>query len=174
MRKPFLTVYLDPALLDALEAYARKRGAAKSTVAEAAISRFLRPDPADQPEAVLTRRLDHLNRHADRLERDLGVAVEMLALFIRFWLAATPPLPESAQAAARAKGRERYEGFVQVLGRRLAQGRGFVREVAAEAEAIREGDGEAAKDVDRRTRVVAQPGGPQRDAPSVGRAPDEA
>lgn len=143
MRKPFLTVYLDPTLLDALEAYARKRGAAKSTVAEAAISRFLRPDPADQPEAVLARRLDRLNRHADRLERDLGVAVEMLALFIRFWLAATPPLPEGAQAAARAKGRERYEGFVQVLSRRLAQGRGFVREVAAEGEAAREAEAEA-------------------------------
>lgn len=134
MRKPFLTVYLDPALLQALEAYARRRGAAKSTVAEAAISRFLKPDAADQPEAVVARRLDRLSRHADRLERDLGIAVEMLALFIRFWLAATPPLPEGAQAAARAKGRERYEGFVQVLARRLAKGRGFVDEVAIDLE----------------------------------------
>lgn len=129
MRKPFLTVYLDPALLETLEAYAKKRGAPKSTVAEAAIASFLTPDAADQKEAALTRRLDRLDRRNDRLERDLGIAVEMLALFIRFWLTATPALPDAAQAAARAKGRERYEGFISALGRRLAGGRSFAKEV---------------------------------------------
>jgi hypothetical protein len=130
MRKPFLTVYLDPKLLEALEAYAKKRGVPKSTVAEAAIAGFLTPDAADQKEAAVTRRLDRLDRRADRLERDLGIAVEMLALFIRFWLTATPSLPDAAQAAARAKGRERYIGFIDALGRRLSQGRSFAREIA--------------------------------------------
>lgn len=133
MRKPFLTVYLDPALLDALEAYARKRGAPKSTVAEAAIAGFLTPDASDQKEAALSRRLDRLDRRADRLERDQGIIVEMLALFIRFWLTATPALPDNLQAAARAKGRERYAGFVEALGRRLAAGRRFTHEVVEEA-----------------------------------------
>jgi len=32
--------------------------------------------------------------------------------------------------AARAKGAERYEGFLQALGRRLAKGPGFIREVS--------------------------------------------
>ena len=41
---------------------------------------------------------------------------------MRFWLTSTPPLPDTAQAAAQAKGRERYEGFVEALGRRLARG----------------------------------------------------
>ncbi|MFN3779716.1 MAG: CopG family transcriptional regulator [Brevundimonas aurantiaca] len=133
MRKPFLTVYLDPALLDALETYARTRGAPKSTVAEAAIASFLTPDASDQKEAALSRRLDRLDRRTDRLERDLGIAVEMLALFIRFWLTATPAMPEEIQAAARAKGRERYAGFVEALGRRLANGRAFTKEVLEEA-----------------------------------------
>ena len=48
---------------------------------------------------------------------------EAVALFVRFWLTATPPLPEAMQAAAQAKGRERYDGFVEALGRRLAKGR---------------------------------------------------
>ena len=133
MRKPFLTVYLDPDLLDALETYAKTRGAPKSTVAEAAIASFLTPDASDQKEAALSRRLDRLDRRTDRLERDLGIAVEMLALFIRFWLTATPALPEEIQAAARAKGRERYSGFVEALGRRLANGRAFAKEVLEEA-----------------------------------------
>lgn len=135
MKKPFLTVYLTPELLDLLVAQAKRRGVPKSTVAEAAIASFLTPDAAQQQEAALGRRLDRLNRHADRLERDLEVAVEMLALFVRTWMAATPSLPDAAQAAARARGRDRYERFVENLGRRLASGRSFTRELAFELEA---------------------------------------
>lgn len=135
MKKPFLTVYLSPELLDLLVAQAKRRGVPKSTVAEAAIASFLTPDAAQQQEAALGRRLDRLNRHADRLERDLEIAVEMLALFVRSWMAATPSLPEAAQAAARARGRDRYERFVESLGRRLASGRSFTRELAFELEA---------------------------------------
>ena len=135
MKKPFLTVYLTPELLDLLVAQAKRRGVPKSTVAEAASASFLTPDAAQQQEAALGRRLDRLNRHADRLERDLEVAVEMLALFVRTWMAATPSLPDAAQAAARARGRDRYERFVENLGRRLASGRSFTRELAFELEA---------------------------------------
>lgn len=135
MKKPFLTVYLTPELLDRLVAQAKRRGVPKSTVAEAAIASFLTPDAAQQQEAALGRRLDRLNRHADRLERDLEIAVEMLALFVRTWMAATPSLPDAAQAAARARGRDRYERFVENLGRRLASGRSFTRELAFELEA---------------------------------------
>lgn len=134
MRKPFLTVYLDPALLKALEAYAKARAVPKSTVAEAAIASFLSPDVPEEKAADLSRRLDRIERRANRLERDLGIAVEMLALFIRFWLTATPPVPDSAQAAARVKGAERYKGFVDALGRRLAAGRSFAREVSDDAD----------------------------------------
>jgi hypothetical protein len=57
--------------------------------------------------------------------------IDMLSLkIIRFWLMATPSLPEQTQAAARAKGGERYEGFMQALGRRLAKGPSFIREVS--------------------------------------------
>jgi len=48
------------------------------------------------------------------VERDLEFSVEALALYIRAWLAATPPLPEGAQAAAAAKGRD---GMIALLRR---------------------------------------------------------
>lgn len=128
--KSRLSVYLEPDLLRELEGFAAQRGKSKSLVAEAAIASFLTPDAAERQEAAITRRLDQHTRAAERLERNLGIAIEMLALFIRFWLTTTPALPDEAQAAARAKGQERFAGFVAALGRRLAKGASFTREVS--------------------------------------------
>jgi hypothetical protein len=71
-----------------------------------------------------------LTRQVERLERHLTISNEALALFVRFWLTVTPPLPDTAQPAAQAKGRERYEGFVEALGRRLAKGQSLAQEIS--------------------------------------------
>ena len=102
--KSRLSVYLEPTLLRALERFALEHRKSKSLVAEAAISAFLAPDAVERPDAALIRRLDHQNRTAERADRNLAIVIEMLALFIRFWLTITPPLSDSAQASARAKG----------------------------------------------------------------------
>jgi hypothetical protein len=81
-------------------------------------------------EAVLGRRLDRLTRQLERLERHVTISNEALALFVRFWLTITPPLPDTAQPAAQAKGRERYEGFVEALGRRLVKGQTLAEEIS--------------------------------------------
>jgi hypothetical protein len=119
MKKARLSVYLDLDMMAQLTELADRKHQSKSLIAEAAITSFLTPDDADRREAVVTRRLDLLTRQGERVERDLWIAAETLALFIRFWLTVTPPLPETAQAAAQAKGRERFESFLATLGRRL-------------------------------------------------------
>ena len=127
-----LNIYFSHELLERLGDLAAQRGLTKSSIVEAALTSFLSPDAADRREAVFVRRLDRMTRQIERLERDLTIGVETLALFVRFWLAVTPPLPESAQPAAKAQGSERYEAFIETLGRRLQQGRGLVREVSEE------------------------------------------
>jgi Ribbon-helix-helix protein, copG family len=99
----------------------RKR-LSRSAIVEAAIASFLSPDGADRMEAAFARRLDRLTRQVQRLERNVGVSAEALALFVRFWLIVTPQLPPEAQAAAQTKGRERYNGFIEALARRVNQG----------------------------------------------------
>ena len=130
MKKPRLSVYLDPEMMAQLAELADQKQQPKSVIAEAAIMSFLTPDDADRREAALARRLDLLTRQGERLERDLSIAAETLALFIRFWLTVTTPLPESAQAAAQVKGRERFDSFLQTLGRRLAKGQSVLRELS--------------------------------------------
>jgi predicted transcriptional regulator len=120
--KSRLSVYLEPELMAALAAYADRRERSRSLIAEAAIASFLSPDADEQREAALSKRLDRIERAMVRLERDLGIAVEMTALFVRFWLASTPPPSEAARAAMRKQGGDRYDAFLDALGRRLAKG----------------------------------------------------
>ena len=63
-------------------------------VVETAVASFLSPDGSERMEAAFARRLDRLSRHVERLERDVVITDETLALFVRFWLTITPPLPE--------------------------------------------------------------------------------
>jgi hypothetical protein len=124
-----MNVYFPPEMLRQIADLADRKKLSRSAIVEAAVASFLSPDGADKREAAFARRLDRLSRQLQRLERDLGVTAETLALFVRFWLTITPPLPNDAQAAAQAKGRERFEGFIETLGRRLHKGQSFLREI---------------------------------------------
>lgn len=125
-----MNVYFDPELLKQVEALSLRRKVSKSAIIEAAVASFLFGDTADRLEAAMSRRLDRLGRQVDTLDEDLAILGETVSLFIRFWLTITPPLPEAAQASARAKGVERFEGFMQSLGRRLATGDRFLKELS--------------------------------------------
>jgi predicted transcriptional regulator len=137
-KKQRLSVYLEPEVMKALAAHAARRDQSRSLIAEAAIASFLSPDAAERQEAATTKRLDQLDRRMTRMERDLGISVEMLAVFVRFWLTTNPPLPEPAQAAARAQAGERYDAFVTALGRRLAKGPKLRQEISEDIEPARD------------------------------------
>lgn len=146
MKKVRLSVYLDPKLAKQLEAYARDRRRSLSIVAEASIASFLSPDAPDRMEAVMAKRLDRMSRQIDRLHRDTGVGLETLALFVRHWLVAVPAPSEAHYAAAQAKGRERYERFLEALGRRLSKGPTLLREVSVDVAGAEEGTAVSAGD----------------------------
>ncbi|MDA9505830.1 CopG family transcriptional regulator [Bradyrhizobium sp. CCBAU 11386] len=135
MKKTQLSIYLDPEISKSLDSFANHRGQSKSLVAEAAIASFLCPDDSDRREAAIAKRLDRIARVLERLERNDGVTLETIALFIRFWLTSTPALPEQSGPAARAKGAERYNRFVEALGRRLSSGSTVIKEVSMDFDA---------------------------------------
>ena len=143
MRKPpkkqRLSVYLDPDVMKAIMDYVARRDQSRSLIAEAAIASFLSPDAAERQEAATTKRLDQLDRRMTRMERDVGISVETLAVFVRFWLTTNPPLPEPAQAAARAKAGERYDAFIVALGRRLAKGPKLRQEISEDVPGTEDG-----------------------------------
>ena len=107
--KPRLNVHVADELFDKVEIAAKRPGVTKAAVVEAALMGFFSKEFDDQRDGALIRRLDRMTRQYDRLERNLGITTETLALFIRFFLTVTPPLPNADQEAARALGKERFE-----------------------------------------------------------------
>ena len=113
------TFRLSPDVADQLADYALRKRASQAEIVEAAIASFLSPDGSERMEAAFSRRIDRVLRQLEQLEAGVETGNEALALFVRFWLTANPPLPDNAVPAAQAKGKERYDAFVEALARRL-------------------------------------------------------
>lgn len=120
-------------VIDQLADFALRKRVGQPDVVEAALRSFMSPDSSEQLEAALSRRLDRIDRHLGRLDEQTEITTEALALFVRFWLTANPPLPDSGHAAAQAQGKERYEGFVEALARKLQTSSRLIVDTAREA-----------------------------------------
>ena len=123
MGKPRIHPYISENVYAKLAAAAKKPDLSESQVVEAALAAFFSYDVDDARDAAIIRRLDRMTRQFGRIERDHMILGETLALFIRTYLTVTPPVPEQDKAAARAKGAERFEIFIEQLGRQLAAGK---------------------------------------------------
>jgi hypothetical protein len=127
--KPKLSVYLSDNVADRLAQAAKRPGTNKSAIVDTALDRFLNPERDPSGDAALVRRLDRMSQKLDRVDRDLSIMAETVALFVRYYLTITPPLPSGDQDAARALGRERFEMFVVQVGKRIASGGRLVADV---------------------------------------------
>lgn len=124
-----MTVYFQPEVMEQVSEWAIRKKIPKASVVEAAVLSFLSPDGSDRQEAAFSRRLDRLTRQSQRLERNISISADMMALFIQFYLTMNPPLPEEAQNAAHLSGQKRYEAFIELLGQRLQAGRSILTEI---------------------------------------------
>lgn len=132
MSRARLNLFIEPEHAKRLDELAAMKGLSKSSIVAAALASFLSPDSGDQREAAIAKRLDRLSRQLDKLERDQNILIETLALYVRYFLIVSTPVPEAHQEAARAQGRARFEQFIEQLGRHLLRGRSLVKEVIEE------------------------------------------
>ncbi len=128
------TFRLPPDLSSQLADYAARKRISQAQLVETALASFLSPDGSERLEAAFTRRLDRLTRQAERIAWHTELGNEAVALFVRFWLTNSAPLPDTALAAAQAMGRERYEGFVEALSRRMEVGPRLGTELSVDIE----------------------------------------
>jgi hypothetical protein len=92
-------------------------------------ARFLDPAPQRDLNAELLQRLNSLAKAIRRLQRDVDIMAETLALHVRQFLMITPPVPKSEQEEAKRLGQERYAVFVTQVAKRIASDSGMVAEI---------------------------------------------
>jgi hypothetical protein len=126
--KPRIGVYLSERMATRLAAAAKRPGATKSALVEAALEQFFGPEDDVDDSASVERRLASMSAQLEQLDRNLRTVNETVALHARFHLAVTPILPAAAQAGACALGAERFEEFAAQVGRRVRLGVPLIQE----------------------------------------------
>jgi hypothetical protein len=132
MSRARLNLFIQPEHAKRLNELAIKKGVSKSSIIAVAFASWLSPESGDQREAAIAKRLDRLSRQFERLERDQNILIETMALYVRYYLSVSTPVPEAHQDAARAQGKLRFAQFIEQLGRHLQRGRSLVRDVQEE------------------------------------------
>lgn len=126
-------LFLSEALTEKLEALAAKPGVSKSAILSDAVEAWLNRRGASELDDRFGLRLDRLTRAIDKVGRDGEILLETVALFVRYELAIHPPLAENDHAG-RAMARERFNAFVQQVGRQISTGRRTLAVAAPENE----------------------------------------
>src|SRR5215467_7790916 len=121
MAKKCYTLYISQPLARKFDLVAQQRQGAKSALVEEALRASLEPQQHPGIEEGLARRLNELSKVVAAVGRDVTVATETVALFVRYFLTVTPPLPHSDQESARLIGKERFHVFLTEVGRRVAE-----------------------------------------------------
>jgi hypothetical protein len=124
-------LYLSEAMTQKLEAAAEVQRVSKSAILECSLQHYL-SGQNDGPQSSM-HNLQHeaTARSLRRLERDLAIATELTATFVRYFLTITPPLPESEHEAARALGQLRFEQVIETIAARLRTDRSLMARVMA-------------------------------------------
>jgi hypothetical protein len=122
-----LTVYVSRAVAGQLGLACKDRTKNKSKLTETALAQLLGPQ-RDQDNTT-PRRLDRLSREVSLIHRHQQIAIESFGMFVRHYLAMSPPLPPAEQQAAQALGQQRFQRFIEQLGRRLASTSTLVSEI---------------------------------------------
>ncbi|WFU43552.1 hypothetical protein QA640_14525 [Bradyrhizobium sp. CB82] len=143
-----VSVQLSETIFERLEAATGQPGAGKSMVVEEALERFLSPAPP--VEGVVHEALHRIGDQIERLESELAIVAETVALHARYHLTVTPPMPPSQQRDACVLGYRRFKALAEQVDRRVRSGQPLMRETIARLGATEravsppESDGEAA------------------------------
>src|SRR4051812_20187655 len=123
-----VSLRLRPQLFERLEAAAGNRASTKTAVIEAALNHFLALEPQRNDDVNALRQFELIGQKLERIERDLSLVNETVALHVRYHLTMAPPMPQAQQRAACILGLERFEAFAAQVAMRVGLGTPLMRE----------------------------------------------
>lgn len=122
-------VYLTDDVARRFRTALKRTGVSKSALVNEALAHFLDPPPPREPGEKVLQVLYALLKRTRRLQRETEILGETLALFVRYFLTISPPLPEADQEEAQALGRQRYQIFIRRVAKTIASDKGLVTDV---------------------------------------------
>lgn len=126
VRSRKMTVRLTEELYNRLCTATERPGLGKSMVVEVALEHFLSGAPS--AEDVIRERFDDMGVRFDRLERDMRMVAETVALHARYHLAVLPPISQLRQREAVLLGDERFKVLAEQVDRRVRLGQPLMQE----------------------------------------------
>ena len=130
-------VYINEDIAVRLTAAADQLGVTRSGLVAAALHRFLDETEGHDAPSSVEHELAGMRRQLDRLDHDLKIVNETVAMHARYHLAVTPAFPEAAQRAACTIGAARFDEFAAQVGRRVRVGKPLIRETLDRLSATR-------------------------------------
>ncbi len=124
-----ISVQLSETIFERLEAATDRPGVDKSMVVEAALERFLDPKPS--VEGLVHSVLEQIVSQLQRLESDIAIVAETVALHARYHLTVTSPMPRSQQHEACVLGHQRFKALAEQVDRRVRSGLPLMQETIA-------------------------------------------
>ena len=115
--------YLPDGLSAKLEALAAKPGASKTAILSDALTVWLDRQGAAELNSRFGPRFDRLSRAQERTDQKVDTLVEMVGLFVQHQLTLAAHQPPFDPETGRL-GLERFQRFVDQVGRRLGNGAG--------------------------------------------------
>lgn len=112
MAKPRINLRLSPDIYDRLMDAASPSSVTLGDIVEAALTDYFEAGGTTKSVSLISDQLDRIEELSVDAEHNIAVLVETVGLFARYWLTATPPLPELDQTAAHALGAKRFERFM--------------------------------------------------------------
>lgn len=132
VRRTQVHPYLPTELGKRLRVFAAGKGSSQGSVIEAALTRYF--DDANEG-AVIIRRLDRLTRAVARVHRDVTVVADALAIYVRLWLAHTPPVIDADKPRAERSAAARFAQFTEHVAAKVASGRSVIADVDPDRDA---------------------------------------
>jgi hypothetical protein len=112
MAKPRINLRLSHDVYDRLMDAASPSSVTLGDIVEAALTDYFEAGGTTKSVSLISDQLDRIEELSVDAEHKIAVLVETVGLFARYWLTATPPLPELDQEAAHALGAKRFERFM--------------------------------------------------------------
>jgi hypothetical protein len=127
--KSKIAVYVTRDVAARLAMAAKRPGTSKSKIVNDALDQFLNPARDQHLATTIVQGQRDFAQAIQHLHRDLDIVAETLALWLRYFLTVTPPLPAGDQEPARLIGRQRFDVFIREVARRKPSDRRYLTRV---------------------------------------------